>query len=130
MYDIESAYPQDSNPTMKHLLGGGECEAHLFVRYDRMSDLFDICICVFFYIRFQLFILWPLFDRRIPIENIPCGSDEEVSQWCRQLFVEKVGYTKHTVVDKYQDKYKLAHRIRKRWPMPKAGFPLAGFSAP
>ena len=42
MYDIESAYPQDSNPTMKHLLGGGECEAHLFVRYDRMSDLFDL----------------------------------------------------------------------------------------
>ncbi|XP_028413146.1 1-acyl-sn-glycerol-3-phosphate acyltransferase delta-like [Dendronephthya gigantea] len=58
VYDIESAYPSDSNPTLKHLLQGGKCEAHLFIR-------------------------------RIPIEDIPCDTDEEVSKWCRQLFIEK-----------------------------------------
>ena len=43
--------------------------------------------CIVFY---TLMTMWRLFLRRIPIEDVPCGSDEEVSQWCRQLFVEKV----------------------------------------
>jgi c-di-GMP-related signal transduction protein len=51
-----------------------------------------------------LHTLFPMIDfvdiilRRIPIEDVPCGSDEEVSQWCRQLFVEKVStFGKRTI---------------------------------
>jgi hypothetical protein len=44
VYDIESAYPEDSKPTVKHLLGGGKCEAHLFIRYKP----FIYCIHAFF----------------------------------------------------------------------------------
>ncbi|XP_046847783.1 1-acyl-sn-glycerol-3-phosphate acyltransferase delta-like [Xenia sp. Carnegie-2017] len=58
VYDIESAYPGDCKPTMKHLLKGGKCEVHFYLR-------------------------------RIPIEEIPCNSDDEISKWCTQLFVEK-----------------------------------------
>lgn len=58
VYNIEAAYPAGSIPTIKQLLSGGRCEAHLLIK-------------------------------RIPIEDVPCNSNEEVSAWCQQLFVEK-----------------------------------------
>lgn len=88
VYDIESAYPSDSNPTVKHLLQGGKCEAHLFLRSEWTFVTLWIFISSFVSVIVNCFCHY--LTRRIPIEEIPCDTDEDVSQWCRQLFIEKV----------------------------------------
>ena len=82
IYDIESAYPEGSVPTIKHLLAGGRCEVHLLLRYWTTILYNSLTIGVLKCFTF--------FDRRIPVKDVPYKTNEEVSAWCQQLFVEKV----------------------------------------
>ena len=39
--------------------------------------------------------------RRTPLQDIPCDSIEDASQWCREAFQEKVNIFFHNNMDKY-----------------------------
>ena len=85
IYDVQSAYPEGSVPTIKHLLSGGRCEVHLSLRYWTTILYNSLTIGVF-----EVFKIFFFFDRRIPVKDVPCKTNEEIAAWCQQLFVEKV----------------------------------------